>query len=246
MHATYVLGLVALGVAGAAIRVLVVFRASREEAQRAMPGDALVPDLLYVTTQALTIEAPPTRVWPWLAQMGAGRAGWYSYDRIDNGGHPSSEVLVPEYQQVAAGDVFPAIPGSRSAFVVAEAAEPCSLVLTVPGANGSTIVTWAFLLVGGDDGSTRLIVRGRVAASWCRMAAGSADHADRIFIERVYDLLGRLPAPLLLAIGGFGHRVMQNHQLRGIRRRAEAENFTEGFRPPLSSNLPAAAVRSGS
>ena len=62
--------------------------ASREEKRRAMPADSLVPAPMGVVTHAVTINASPDRVWPWLAQMGAGRAGWYSYDWIDNGGHP--------------------------------------------------------------------------------------------------------------------------------------------------------------
>lgn len=62
--------------------------ASRDEQQRAMPGDGLVPDPMIAITHAITIDAPPERIWPWLAQMGSSRGGWYSYDRIDNGGHP--------------------------------------------------------------------------------------------------------------------------------------------------------------
>ena len=49
-----------------------------------MPGDAIVPEAMYITTQAATIAAPPERVWPWLAQMEASRGCWYSYDRVDN------------------------------------------------------------------------------------------------------------------------------------------------------------------
>ena len=222
MRATLsLLGIFGLVAAAMITRVLFAFRASEEEERQAVPGDALVPDPIYVTTQAVTIDAPPTRVWPWLAQMGAGRAGWYSYDLIDNGGHASAEVLLPEYQRVNAGDVFPALPHALDAFVVAEATEPRGLVLTVPGLDKSTIVSWAFFLEAANGDRTRIIVRGRVAPSWPRMASGAPDHSHPIFIERVYSLLARLPASVLLAIGGFGHRVMQNRQLRGIKRRAE-------------------------
>jgi hypothetical protein len=51
--------------------------------------------------------------------MGGGRAGWYSYDWIDNGGHPSAESIQPEYQQIVTGDIMPATPGATSAFRVA-------------------------------------------------------------------------------------------------------------------------------
>ncbi|HEY6689139.1 MAG TPA: hypothetical protein VI094_23345 [Propionibacteriaceae bacterium] len=52
---------------------------------------------------AVTIEAPPERVWPWLVQMGYDRAGWYSWDRLDNGGRPSVDRIYPEWQEVKLG-----------------------------------------------------------------------------------------------------------------------------------------------
>jgi hypothetical protein len=220
---------IALGVAGASGAALALigigsaFRASREERRRAMPGDGLVPDPMYSTTQAATIDVPPERVWPWLAQMGAGRGGWYSYDRIDNGGRPSAGEILRDYQHVAAGGVFPATPAVTDAFVVAAAEPARDLVLTVPSTSGP-LVSWEFLLEPLDHRRTRLIVRSRVSAQWRRRAAAasSATSDPPIFIERVYAVLGRLPRPLLLATGGLGHRVMQNQQLRGLKRRAEA------------------------
>jgi hypothetical protein len=53
---------------------------------------------------AVTIEAPPDQVWPWLVQMGGDRGGWYSWDRLDNGGHPSATQVHPEWQDLALGD----------------------------------------------------------------------------------------------------------------------------------------------
>jgi hypothetical protein len=89
-----VLGSMTAAAAGAvAVETVVAFRASRAERRRALPGDSLVPDPMFTTTQAVTIGAPPERVWPWLAQMGAGRGGWYSWDRIDNGSHPSANSI---------------------------------------------------------------------------------------------------------------------------------------------------------
>jgi len=93
--------------------------ASRAEQRRSLPADFIVAEPMGVMTNAITIDAPPDRVWPWLVQLGAGRAGWYSYDRIDNGGVPSAGRIVPEYQHVAPGDVLPATPGATDAFVVA-------------------------------------------------------------------------------------------------------------------------------
>jgi hypothetical protein len=61
-------------------------RATRTEARQPLPGDDLIPKPVGSLTHAVTITRPPHDVWPWLAQMGAGsRAGWYSYDFLDNG-----------------------------------------------------------------------------------------------------------------------------------------------------------------
>jgi len=70
------------------------------EQRRPLPVDAMVPDPLFTSTHAITIDAPPDQAWPWIAQMGAGRAGWYSWDAIDNGGTPSARRVVPELQPV--------------------------------------------------------------------------------------------------------------------------------------------------
>ena len=62
-------------------------RADHAERTRNLPGDRLVEKPIATITHAITIRRFPHKVWPWLVQMGAGRAGWYSYDFIDNGGH---------------------------------------------------------------------------------------------------------------------------------------------------------------
>jgi hypothetical protein len=67
---------------------------------------------------AVTIAASPESVWPWLVQMGSGRAGWYSYDWIDNDGHPSATEIIPEFQRIAPGDVLPSLPGATDSFIV--------------------------------------------------------------------------------------------------------------------------------
>jgi len=77
--------------------------ATDEEVHRAMPGDDLIPGAAS-TTRAIAIAAPPEQVWPWLVQIGYGRAGWYSYDWIDNDGRPSADRILPELQQLGVGD----------------------------------------------------------------------------------------------------------------------------------------------
>jgi hypothetical protein len=82
--------------------------ASSSERSQAMPADDIIAEPIAVLTNAITIDVPPERVWPWLAQLGAGRAGWYSYDHIDNDGVPSATVIIPELQNIAVGDILPA------------------------------------------------------------------------------------------------------------------------------------------
>lgn len=53
--------------------------------RRSLPVDAMISDPIFTSTHAITVNAPPEQVWPWIAQMGSGRAGWYSWDAIDNG-----------------------------------------------------------------------------------------------------------------------------------------------------------------
>ncbi len=189
------------------------------ENQRLMKGDDLLPAPMFTVTHAVTIEAPPERVWPWLSQMGASRAGWYSFDWIDNGGRPSAKRVLREYQAVRSGDVMPALPGATDAFLVADVEPPRDLILTVPG-DGEPIVTWEHLVERLERGRSRLTVRGRVAKSWKPMAREAGGAHPRL-IERVYRVLGRLPDAWMIAFASAGHRWMEARHMRGIKRRAE-------------------------
>ncbi len=75
-----------------------------EEVAGPYPGAGLVPDGERGATMAVTINAPPDQVWPWLVQLGGDRAGWYSWDHLDNAGHPSAREVHPEWQDLALGD----------------------------------------------------------------------------------------------------------------------------------------------
>ena len=193
------------------------------EKRRPLAVDGLVPEPLFASTHAITIDAPPERVWPWIAQMGAGRAGWYSWDAIDNGGTPSATSILPAFQTLASGDVMPATPGAEDAFVVAAVDPPRDLVLTVPDGRGGNVVAWEHVLDPLPGGRTRLLVRGRASSHWLdRARERPADGHDRIFIERAYAALATLPRPLLVAVARLGHRIMEARHLRGIQRRSTA------------------------
>jgi Protein of unknown function (DUF998) len=197
--------------------------ATAVERHRSLPADGMVPDSIFTSTHAITINAPPEQVWPWIAQMGGGRAGWYSWDLIDNGGTPSARRVVPELQTAVRGDVMPAVPGAKDAFIVAAVDPPRDLVLMVPDGHGGTAVAWEHYLEPLANGRTRLIVRGRASSHWLDLARAKppAGHR-RIFIERAYAALARLPRPMLIAFAALGHRVMEARHLRGIQRRSTA------------------------
>jgi hypothetical protein len=112
------------------------------ERRRPLPVDALIPDPIFTSTHAITIDKSPNLVWPWIAQMGSGRAGWYSWDAIDNGGRPNSTSIVPAFQTVVPGDIMPAVPGANDGFVVAAVDPPRDLVSTVPDGRGGNAVAW--------------------------------------------------------------------------------------------------------
>ena len=144
--------------------------ATDEELERALPGDEFIPYPVGVATHAVTIFKPAHDVWPWLVQMGAGRGGWYSYDRLDNGGRPSATRIVPELQAVRVGMVFPALPGFAETFEVERLDPGHSLVLVAPGPYGP-LTSWAFVLEQPSYDVTRLIVRARISYSPLRLPA---------------------------------------------------------------------------
>ena len=130
------------------------------------PGDQLVRDPNLVTTRAVTVDAPREAVWPWLVQIGTGRAGWYSYDRLDNKGKPSAREIIPAYQHMDVGDVV-AMSESKG-----EPYGPSVLALDPPGSMlwGDTEephrFTWLCLLREHGEGRTRLISRVRCRLTW--------------------------------------------------------------------------------
>jgi proline iminopeptidase len=93
------------GVYGCLVRPrLMRWGATEAEATGPYPGAGLVLEGRRSSTMAVTIDASPEQVWPWLVQLGWDRGGWYSWDRLDNDGHPSATEVHPEWQDVAVGD----------------------------------------------------------------------------------------------------------------------------------------------
>jgi hypothetical protein len=169
--------------------------ASDEEVRGALPGDELIPVADLTATRAISVRRPAEVVWPWIAQVGQGRGGWYSYDALENlvgCDIHSADRIVPEWQHVVVGDevrLAPEVP-LRVAFV-----EPGrTLVLRggVPiGASPPPYdFTWTFALRDGPDGTTRLLVRERYGYKswWARPVVEVAELVSQMMSRKM--LLG--------------------------------------------------------
>jgi hypothetical protein len=205
-------GLAGLAAAGAAAVVFVArprylrWGATPEESWRPLPGDDLIRRADLVATRAVTIHAPAARVWPWIAQMGQGRAGLYGYDALENlvgCDMHSADRIVPEWQDVAVGDAFRLHPDVPLEVVAVEPDRRLVIRGGVPLGDAPEApfdFTWAFILEEPDpaDGTTRLLVRERWAYKrwWARF-----------MVEPV-------------ELGSFA---MSQKMLRGIRERVETE-----------------------
>lgn len=135
--------------------------ATADEAHRDLPGDDLVAHYLFEATRAVSIAAPPDRVWPWIVQMGTGRGGFYALDFADNAMHRSANSIRPELQHLKVGDVMPTAPGGDG-FTVTHLDPERLLVLHIPQAvagraRGAVVVILA--LAPTSDGGTRLLCR---------------------------------------------------------------------------------------
>src|SRR6266516_295256 len=138
--------------------------ATDEEVARAMPGDDVVKRPTFNATRAITIRARPEEIWPWIIQIGFGRAGFYSYDLLDNLGKPSAERIIPELQHIEVGTWIP-MSGKvteETAFRV-RAFESNRWMLWEKAAS-----TWAWKLIPIDEEHTRLIIRLKCHYRWTR------------------------------------------------------------------------------
>jgi hypothetical protein len=177
--------------------------ASEVELAAVLPGDDVLPEPDLVATRGITIHAEPGAVWPWIAQIGWGRGGFYSYDALENlvglRIH-SAEEVVEQWQDVRVGDVVHLAEPVALDVVVADPGRALVLAGVTPAGEPAPApydYTWAFALRAGNEaGTTRLVVRERYVA---RSAAG------RAVVEAVAAL----------------STVMSERMLRGVRDRVE-------------------------
>ena len=193
------------------------WRATPLERREQFPGDDLIPEARGGATHAITIRARAADIWPWLVQLGCDRAGFYSYDRLDNAGRANAHRIIPEFQNTKVGDVVPSRPGSPNGFEVLRMEPPRILLLgaflRVPGFSNQpwegqrprayVRSSWLFLLREQRD-ATRLVVRvrGMIRPAWLGLIVN---------------------APMAPA-----HVVMQRKQLLNLRCRAEQLARTDG------------------
>jgi hypothetical protein len=205
----------AVGVAVVAEAVMIrlgrTYGSTAVERAATLPGDGIVADPNVVTDHAITIDAPPAAVWPWLVQMGWGRGGWYTARWVDrllfpaNG--PSAIRIVPELQDIGIGTFIPdGAPETECGLYVEEIEPERALVLHsnshLPKSwrSRSTLDwSWAFVLTPLDGGRrTRFHFRSRWTTSPWLLTAGG--------------WLGVVPADF----------VMSRDMLRGVKQRAES------------------------
>jgi len=215
------------------------------EIELPLPGDDLVAEPNAIETRGVTIEAPVARVWPYLVQMGFGRAGWYSYEMLDSK-VKGAETVVPELQHLEEGDVMPISPGGGG-FIVKTVDHERALVLYTDTATARAqaeqeasdpespmhgmkttsssfpefAASWAFYLKSTDDGKTRLVERFRARTP------------------------GSGPATAVLGeVMGTGIILMTRKQMLGIKERAERAEMNDIDEPieSVSSDVAAKTV----
>lgn len=188
--------------------------ATAEEAHGPYPGGELIPDGTRSGTMAVTIDAPRSRVWAWLVQMGTDRGGWYSWDRLDNFGRTSARTIHPEWQDIAVGDHLAAMRDGSQWWEV-EALDPerflgLRMSLDLRGRPFNPVgkrpryftdSLWGFELKDAAGGRTRLVVSGywSFRPKW---------------LQPILSILLLEPS----------HWVMQTRQFSNLKRRAEAES----------------------
>ncbi|MFZ5821256.1 MAG: hypothetical protein ACOYYJ_15275 [Chloroflexota bacterium] len=168
--------------------------ATGDELTRAMPGDDDVSSPSFDATRGVTVHAPPEAIYPWIVQIGMTRAGWYSYDLLDNLGRPSARQLLPEHQQIYAGQLIPMSPDGKYGVYVKEFKQNEWILWN--DQEGDT--TWFWGLYPDGENRTRLVTRVRMKYHW------------------------NSPAALFNLLVEFGDLPMMRKCLLGIKERAEA------------------------
>ena len=185
---------------------LINWGATGDEIDATLPGDERISNVATQGTMAITIDAPPEAVWPWLVQMGVDRAGLYSYLFVENTllrlRVTNADRIVPEWQELKVGDHIWFTPENyftpQFGPIVAELDPNLVLVLCHGDLEQPCPGTWQFILRELPGHRTRLLMRSRSSAD-----QPPAARATNLIMEP-------------------GYFVMDRGMLRGIKARAEA------------------------
>lgn len=206
MTSTAVTTLGPLAGAAAAVAVLrhagLRWGATKQEQHQGLPGDDQLPAADLSATRAVTINAVPDKVWPWIAQLGQGRGGFYSYDWLENlvvrADIHNADHVVPRWQDIAVGSEVRLAPEVPLTVVELDPGRALVLRGSVPTGQGAPPYdfTWSFAVLPQQAGTTRLVVRER------------------------YRYLGKW-APLIVQPAALVSCLMSPKMLRTIKKRAE-------------------------
>ncbi len=173
--------------------------ATDEEVQRTLPGDDLIANPAFVATKAITIQAPPEAIWPWLVQLGVDRGGMYSYLWVENWlmrlHVQNSDEIRLEWQTQQLGDFirftpkdFALNPGPG---LYVQVVEPNRALAGCFGMEGTPVdcnssSTWQFVLEPQADQTTRLLLRSRNSGAPSAIASsgGKIAHGLQFYMER--------------------------------------------------------------
>ena len=177
----------------AILAALAIMPATDEERRVALPGDDALSDPDLEATRAITISAPAGEIWPWIAQLGQSRAGFYSYDALENlagADIHSADRIVPEWQEVSVGDPFRLAPEVALEVITVEPGRALVVRGAVP--MGEAIAApydfvWAFVLHAGPGGTTRLLVRERYRYTrrWSRLVVEPVEAISFVMTQKM-------------------------------------------------------------
>jgi hypothetical protein len=167
--------LVLMGLAALAVAAIILLTPSMDrwgatdaELKATFPGDELVPEPLSFVNHAVTINATPEQIYPWLVQMGADKGGLYSYTALETliaCPQTNADRIHPEWQNLQVGDLVrlcPKDPGPPP-YIVAQIVPNQAIVMGHKD-NGKWVGLWQFVILPQADGSSRLILRTRTMA----------------------------------------------------------------------------------
>lgn len=169
--------------------------ATTKEVDFVLPGDQIVKRPDFNATRGISISAPAEEIWKWLIQIGSKRAGWYSIDWMDNGGTPSSNKILQEFQIIEIGQFIPFTPDQKNGMWVTDFKQNEYILWT----DKTGKATWLWYIYVNETGETRLITRLKTKYNW---------KGIWIIYYILYDM---------------GDIIMMSKCMKGIKKRAENE-----------------------